>query len=75
MAKYGLLVAGGMAEKKKVVLSTKVSVAREGSPSVRTTIPFVIAQALALEDGSYMDWVFEPEGDSFSVSVRKNSTK
>ena len=64
-----------MVEKKRVVLSTKVSIAREGSPSVRTTIPFVIAQALALEDGSYLDWVFEPEGDSFSVSVEKSAKK
>lgn len=62
-----------MGEKKKVVLSTKVSISRSGSPSIRTTIPFVIAQMLGLEDGSYVDWLFEPEGNSFTVSVKKGS--
>ena len=70
---YNLLDAATMAEKKRVVLRTKVSVARSGSPSVRTTIPLVIAQMLGLEDGSYIDWQFEPEGSSFIVSVKKGS--
>ena len=63
----------GMGDKKKVVVSTKVSVSRSGSPSIRTTIPMVIAQVLGLEDGGYLDWQFEPEGGSFSVTVRKGS--
>ena len=71
--KYGLPPANGMVEKKKVIVSTKVTIARSGSPSVRTTIPLVIAQMLGLEDGSYLDWQFEPEGGSFAVSVKKGS--
>ena len=64
-----------MAEKKKIVLSTKVSMSRTGSPSVRTTIPLVVVQMLGLEDGSYLDWLFEPNGSSFTVSVKKGSKK
>ncbi len=70
-AKYRRFRYVGVAEKKKVVLSTKVSVSRSGSPSVRTTIPLVVAQMLGLEDGDYVDWQFEPEGSSFAVSVKK----
>lgn len=60
---------------KKVVLSTKVSASRSGSPSMRTTIPMVIAMALGLEDEDYLDWNLEHEGSSFAVSVKKSAKK
>jgi len=64
-----------MSERKKVVLSTKVSIARTGSPSMRTTVPMVLAQVLGLEDGDRIDWVWDPGEESSSVSVRRSPSK
>jgi hypothetical protein len=55
-----------------IVFKTKVSISRPDSPSVRTTIPPEVAQALKLKNGEYIEWQAEAKGDSLAYSVRRS---
>ena len=59
---------------KKMVFSRKVSISRPGSPSIRTTVPPEVAKMLGLENGDTLDWEVEPKGDSFAITIKRQTS-
>jgi antitoxin component of MazEF toxin-antitoxin module len=64
-----------MAEKKPLRFHTTVGLTRPGSPSLRTTIPDGVVQAIELTDGDGLDWFVKSEGESFIVNVKRGPKK
>jgi len=50
---------------------SKVSKARHGTVSLRTTIPSAVAEMMGLRDGDILLWEVEPKGNTMVVTVFK----
>ena len=57
------------------LLKTKVTQARKGSPSAKTTVPQFVLEALKLGHNDYIEWMLEAEGSKLKVCVSKSSKK
>lgn len=50
---------------------TTISKGTSNTNSVRTTVPFTIAQMLELEPGDKIEWAVESNNDIISVNISK----
>lgn len=50
---------------------SKVSKARHGTVSLRTTIPSAVAEMMGLKGGDSLLWEVEPKGNTVVVTVSK----
>lgn len=62
-----------MVDKKEIRFHSTLGKTRLGSPSLRTTVPDGIAQALDLKEKDKLDWVLHTQGEVYSVVLKKGS--